>query len=200
MNTPTPRIQVAAFLLVMTIVPVFGQAATVSYSGSVTYPYTGFEALGTFKPGFNPHSIIAVYGDPYGNLFSFYTRIVTDGNFRPLNSGVWSGQTFSGAADTTNVAGQPLWLLLFNAPNPDNGYMSVVCSGTDLSWLAPQGADNTTLDGNSANVFVLGSGGHGAPLSLDIQPFPEPSSGIVLLLLGATSLLRRRTHDPQGIL
>ena len=191
MKVPTLRFQIATFIFVLWVAPGIGRAATVSYSGSVTHPYTGFEALGTFKPGFNPHSIVAVYGDPYFNLFSFYTRMVTDGNFRPLNSGVWSGQTFSGVADATGVGGQPLWLLLFNDPNPDNGNMSVVCSGTGASWFAPQDAGNTTLSANSADIFALGSGGHGSPLSLDIQPFPEPS-GIVLLLLGAVALLRGR--------
>jgi hypothetical protein len=170
----------------------------VSYGGSTVQSVNpGFEALGTFKPGFDPHSIIAVYGDRYGNLFNFYTRMVNDGNFRPLNSGLWSGQTFSAAADATGVAGQPLWLLLFNNANPDQSFVSVVCSGTDPSWVAPQGAANTTINGNSADLFVLGSGGHGSPLSLDIQPFPEPSSGIVLLS-SATILLHARPRRSPG--
>jgi hypothetical protein len=66
------RIQIATLFFIMSIVPALSRAATVSYSGSVTYPQTGFEALGTFKPGFDPHSIVAVY--PLRVTCSAFTR------------------------------------------------------------------------------------------------------------------------------
>jgi hypothetical protein len=47
------------------------------------------------------------------------------------------------------------------------------------------------LNCNTANTFVFGTGGSGAPLSLAILPFPEPSS-LCPMALAATAILQRR--------
>jgi len=185
------RIQLATLFFVMSIAATISSAATVSFSGTARPPYAGFVALGTFKPGFNPSSIYAIYHDPGGNLLGFYGPMVADGYFRPLASGPSSGPNFSGVADTTSVAGQPVWLVLFDQ-DPDSSLFSVICSGTGAAWLAPAAAESSSLDCNSADVFVLGSGGSGSPLSLQILPFPDPSSGAVLLLAGMAALLPGR--------
>jgi hypothetical protein len=170
-------------------------AASVVYSGSIQQKFSnsGSTALGTFKPGFDPNSIIALYGDQYGNLLSFYTPLVRDGYFRPLSSGTWENSTFAGSVpDTTDVAGQRLWLLLFGDPNPDNSLFSIICTGNNPAWFAPADADTSDLlNCNTANTFVFGSGGNGAPLNFAILPFPEPSA-LCPLAIAAMAILQRR--------
>jgi hypothetical protein len=166
------------------------RGGVVTYSGSVNSPFVPaeFMALGTFKPGFNPFSFFAVYGDSSGNLVGpFYAQAVADGNFRPLTSGSLSSEAISGSANAVGIEGQRLWLFLLNKPSAVYGLLA---SGTDPSWLAPSDAGIGTLALNSADMFVFGSGGHGQALRLDGLPFPEP--GLGLAVCGAAMLLSTR--------
>ena len=183
--------------LIQFVPPLPSYAATVSYAGSVVQAEnSGFMALGTFKPGFNPHSIYAIYHDPGGNLLGFYSPMVRDGYFRPLSNGLWSGHSFSGTADATAVAGQQLWVVLFDQSNPDASLFSLIGSASAPSWLAPPAAESDSLNCNSATDFVLGSGGNGSALSLQIQPFPEPS-GLCSVAVALTAIFwRPRSRRP----
>jgi hypothetical protein len=168
--------------------------AVVSYSGMVSR-LAGFGAVGTFKPGFDPYSYAFVYGDSAGNLFGDvgYSRAVADGNFRPIASGPWSGNTFSGSGTTSGIESQRLWLFLFDNTNPNELSYLAMATGSDGSWFGPADAGSTTILGNSANSFVFGNGGSGSPINLNIAPFPEPS-GVGVVGLIAVTLLRRKAR------
>src|SRR5436189_6351400 len=86
------RISLVALML-WVVAPV-ARGGVMTYSGSVTstFPPAGFMGLGTFKPGFDPYSFIAVYGDIASNLTGpFFAEAVADGNFRLLSIGSLSG-------------------------------------------------------------------------------------------------------------
>jgi hypothetical protein len=197
MNAPTLRIYVASFLFAASLAPVFSTAATYAYSGSVSRPASGFAALGTFKPGFDPYTYGRVYGDFAQNLLGShaYSRSLADGNFRPITTGLWSGNTFAGSGTATGIASQQLWLLLYDNPNPDNAFDFAIFHGTQDSWFAPPDSGSTVIDANSADTFLFGMGGHGGPVVLNVMPFPEPSPVGCLSAAAAVALLLRRARS-----
>jgi hypothetical protein len=174
-------------------------AGTVYVDGDITsLDAVGAAVVGTFKPGFNPYSYKYVYGiDPVGNMSGpNYNRAVSDGNFRPAGSGdgwVYGGG-FYALGDTTGMDGQQVWLFLFNNETPDLATQFVLCSGSGSSWIAPSGALETTIAGDSADQFVFGNGGRGSALMFQGMPIPEPSAA-VLLLAGAMCWAGRRSRD-----
>jgi hypothetical protein len=188
------RITIALCLIGLLVGSTCALGAVVSYSGMVSRA-AGFGAVGTFKPGFDPHTYAKVYGDFGGNLFGDvgYGQAVADGNFRPIASGPWSGNTFSGSGTASGIEGQRLWLFLFDNTNPGDLSYLAMATGSDGSWLGPADGGSTTVLGNSANSFVFGGGGNGGPIILNVAPFPEPT-GVGVVGLIAVTLLRRKAR------
>jgi hypothetical protein len=193
------RIHFATFVFLMSFAPSFARAATFSYSGSVSWPASGFAALGTFRPGFDPSTYGRVYGDPALNLLGMraYSRSLADGNFRPITTSLWSGNTFGGSGTATGLEGQRLWLLLYDDPDPDRAWFFAIFTGTQGFWIGPPDDGATVIDANSADAFLYGMGGHGAPITLNVMPFPEPSSLACLSGSGLTFILLRRRRPAR---
>jgi hypothetical protein len=123
-----------------------------------------------------------VYGDSFCNLeaATAFDDAVADGNFIPID-GTYTAfdGSFNGFASTSAPAGTPIWLFAFQYDQPTS-YLQVLASSTDPSWKVPsQPSGMTSLSATSANMFKFGTW-HPQGVMLDIVPFPEPSSLVLL--------------------
>jgi PEP-CTERM motif len=202
------------FLALLFLVPSpMWAAATVNYQGFLYggsfgpfAPFqpvvNGFVVAGTFAPGFNPSSIPAVYGDFAQNVGSdYYAKAVADGNIRPIGPGTLTDGTghFSASGMTSDPTGTRIYLFGFSTPVPSNsGAFSTLGTSSDASFLVPPGGGITTVNASMANQFVFG-GTHNNGISLDVLPFPEPSTfilaGVGFVALAAFAV-RRRIETP----
>lgn len=184
-------------------------AAQITYTGTVyslnpvcAFPDGLSVRLGIFNPAFDPFRYKFVYGvDDAGNMNETgYNRAVGDGNFTPLGSGFGfrgvDSWKFIGSANVQGIAGQRLWLFLFDNRNPNQASTMALFSGSDSSWFGPPNNGQVTIDASTADIFVFGGGGRGGQIELGILPFPEAPTWS-LLGLGLISLLARlrRQHS-----
>jgi hypothetical protein len=180
------------------------KAATVNYSGVLTEsPFPNgplndnFVIAGTFAPGFQVSQYKFAYGDPSGNLHNdHYARAVADGNFRPIGPGTLANSqgAFAGSGSTNGIDDLSIWIFMFEGqPNPSQGlfYLALV-SGTGPTWKV-QNDGSTNISTSTANIFVFGRAAGGGVVGLNVAPFPEPGSALLVSVAGA-GLLRRKTR------
>ena len=179
--------------------PLTAAGATVSYHGLLQDPpppQGDFVIAGTFRPGFQPWQYSYTYGDDYGNLIypDHYSRAVGDGNWRPIGAGTLAdaSSAFSGSGATTGIDGLPIYLFLFDNPNPDITEYFALATRTDPPWSVQNDGD-ITIDAARANQFTYGYK-QGDRIALSVIPFPEPSSAIAVAVM-TFALLRRRTCE-----
>jgi hypothetical protein len=178
--------------------PLTAAGATVSYHGLLqdpTPPQGDFVIAGTFRPGFQPWQYSYTYGDAYGNLyFNHYSRAIADENWRPIGAGTLAdaGGAFSGSGATTGIDGLPIYLFLFDNPNPDITWYFALATSTNPPWSVQNDGD-ITIDAARANQFTYGYK-QGDRIALHGIPIPEPSSAIAVAVM-TFALLRRRTCE-----
>lgn len=173
--------------------------ATINYSGRVfKNPYINlntpleeaFVIVGTFAPGFAPHSYNFVYGDTSGNQNEFaYPMAVSDGNFIPLGSGTFTDAdgNYSASVETSLPEGTPIWQFVLkgddNDPTDDALPQSQILASS-LIWQIPAQPDGTIdLVATHADMFIMG-GPHPLGISVSVPPFPEPRT----VTMGALAL------------
>jgi hypothetical protein len=171
-------------------------AATVNYQGFVftsgsTPAAFDFAIAGTFTPSFDPNNYSCVYGsDNFCNMNSTqYSHAVADGNFLPIGAGTLTNASggFDGTGTTNAPTGTPIYLFLFNNPNPDAATLFALATSSNPFYRVPSGGGTTTLFASQANSFVFGfPGGNG--IVLNSFPIPEPST-LSLAALGFALLL-----------
>jgi hypothetical protein len=179
--------------------PLTAAGATVSYHGLLkdpTPPQGDFVIAGTFRPGFQPWQYSHIYGDAYGNLdFNHhYSHAIADENWRPIGVGTLADASgaFSGSGTTTGIDGLPIYLFLFDNPNPDTTWFFALATSTNPLWSVQNDGD-IIIDAARANQFTYGYK-QGDRIALSVIPFPEPSSAIAVAVM-TFALLRRRTCE-----
>ncbi|HEY4232332.1 MAG TPA: hypothetical protein VGM76_02815, partial [Lacipirellulaceae bacterium] len=148
-----------------------------------------------FAPSFHPDNYECVYGDSACNMFSTqYSHAVADGSFLPIGAGTLTNGSggFSGTGMTGAPVGTPIYLFLFNSPNPDAANLFALATSSDASYKVPVDGGSTTLSASQANSFVFGfPTGNG--IRLNFFPIPEPSTfSLAALSLGIMYGMQRR--------
>ena len=192
------------FPLIVFLAPVpVALATVVEYAGQVTHQgepvENAFVIAGTLGPDLNAVRYVCFYGDASCNMLSsHYAQAVADGNFRPIGDGTHTSASgsFNGSGSASDISGLPIYLFVLSdqdrpgPSDPDLARLFALASSTDPSWIA---GDINIIDGQDANVFVLGSR-NGTAIEVLSGPVPEPASGVLMIsgILLALPMFRRR--------
>jgi hypothetical protein len=193
----TLRLLIHALLICVGVNSVLN-AAFIGYSGKVFSEYgdpiqNGLVVIGNFAPAFDVSNYNCVYGDDFCNLEhgTAFDDAVADGNFFPIDSTLTGFDgSFNGFASTSAPSGTPVWLFAFEYDQP-NSFYQVLVSSTDPSWKVPsQPSGMTSITASTANIFKFGTW-HPEGVMLNVVPFPEPSSLVLLAISAAIVAFKR---------
>lgn len=189
-------------------------ATTISFSGGntpETVPWVdfGFRPLGSGKPvvvgtfasSFDPLIDLGRHRLDDANNFAptYYFSMVAGGDFRPFGQTLTTGLgQFSGTATVPGIAGERIWLVLWDAPNQLGANSVLVTSFTHDNWIAATDGALNQIDIAEADRVIFGDINNGRVVFW-VLPIPEPSpialavTGVGLML--AASLFRRRIRS-----